>query len=218
MSVEHLAFLDKAGVSKWIFDSTRGYDLRLPRFLSSAPLLSNCEGENLTVVARCFPFLFVLRFQQCSEPQVDFCISETWEPRRLPSPQQHEAVVTLGGVSKPDSPNPLRSRVCLAEPLVEEILNVFVGMHFGFWLDAVAEDFAAHQLKYINDEASFHNILRDEAIADDAGTYTVDPLNLGGRTLDYPRCSMPVPPPRCTPRFAADRATQKPARRRQRSA
>jgi len=77
-----------------------------------------------------------------------------------------------------------------AELLVEEILNVFVGMHFGFWLDAVAEDFAAHQLKYINDEASFHNILRDEAIADDERTYTVDPLNFcipAGRVLNLSR-------------------------------
>jgi len=77
-----------------------------------------------------------------------------------------------------------------AEPLVEEILNVFVGMHFGFWLDAIAEDFAAHQLKYINDEASFHNILRDAAIEDDERTYKVDPLNPGipaGKVLNLSR-------------------------------
>ena len=77
-----------------------------------------------------------------------------------------------------------------AEALVEEILDIFVSMHFGFWLDAVAEDFAAHQLKYINEEASFHNILRDEAIADDDRTYKVDPLNPGipaGKVLNLSR-------------------------------
>jgi hypothetical protein len=63
-------------------------------------------------------------------------------------------------------------------------------MHFGFWLDAVAEDFVAHQLKYISDEASFHNILRDEAVADDDRTFVVDPLNPGipaGRVLNLSR-------------------------------
>jgi pyruvate,water dikinase len=77
-----------------------------------------------------------------------------------------------------------------AEALVDNILDVFVGMHFGFWLDAVAEDFAAHQFKYISERASFHNILRDEAIAEEERTFKVDPLNPGipaGKVLNLSR-------------------------------
>lgn len=63
------------------------------------------------------------------------------------------------------------------ELLADELLNVFSWMHFGFWLDSVVEEFAFEQLRYITNEGSFHNVLRDEAVADLPTDYMVDPQN-----------------------------------------
>ncbi|MGB2986476.1 MAG: PEP/pyruvate-binding domain-containing protein, partial [Phycisphaerae bacterium] len=36
--------------------------------------------------------------------------------------------------------------------VVEELINVFAWMHFGFWLDSIAESFACRQLRYIRND------------------------------------------------------------------
>ncbi len=59
--------------------------------------------------------------------------------------------------------------------VVKELINVFAWMHFGFWLDSVVESFACRQLRYIRNDGSFHNVLRDEAIADLDTDFHVDP-------------------------------------------
>ena len=70
----------------------------------------------------------------------------------------------------------LRSiNVSNVEQVVEELINVFTWMHFGFWLDCVVEDIAQRQLRYIRNDGSFHNVLRDEAVADPDKDYRVDP-------------------------------------------
>lgn len=74
--------------------------------------------------------------------------------------------------------------------LVDELLNIFSWMHFGFWLDSVVEEFAFDQLRYISNAASFHNVLREEAAADLPRDYRVDPLNPSipaGRILNLSR-------------------------------
>ncbi len=76
------------------------------------------------------------------------------------------------------------------EHLVEELLNVFSWMHFGFWLDAIVEEFAFRQLRYISNDASFHKVLREEAIRDLPRLYRVDVLNPGvpaGKILNLTR-------------------------------
>ena len=76
------------------------------------------------------------------------------------------------------------------ERLVDELLNVFSWMHFGFWLDAVVEEYAFRQLRYINNDASFHKILRDESIRGLPRQYCVDPRNPGvppGKILNLSR-------------------------------
>lgn len=76
------------------------------------------------------------------------------------------------------------------ELLADELLNVFSWMHFGFWLDSVVEEFAFEQLRYITNEGSFHNVLRDESVADLPDDYMVDPQNPdipAGRILNLSR-------------------------------
>lgn len=62
------------------------------------------------------------------------------------------------------------------EGVVDNLVDAFVWMHFGFWLDVVVEKFAAEQLQYISDDGSFHNMLRSEAVADRERLVSVDPL------------------------------------------
>jgi phosphohistidine swiveling domain-containing protein len=76
------------------------------------------------------------------------------------------------------------------ECLVDELLNVFSWMHFGFWLDSVIEEFAFRQLRYVSNEGAFHRILREESVRDLPRDYRVDPLNDGviaGKLLNLSR-------------------------------
>ncbi len=76
------------------------------------------------------------------------------------------------------------------ESVVEHFIDVFSWMHFGFWLDSVVEEFAFRQLRYISNEGSLHNVLRDEAVADMPRDFWVDPLNPAipaGRLLNLSR-------------------------------
>ncbi|NQU17783.1 MAG: hypothetical protein HQ564_06915 [Candidatus Saganbacteria bacterium] len=61
------------------------------------------------------------------------------------------------------------------EAVVDNLVEIFSWMHFGFWLDAIVGKFSFDQLKYVSDEGAFHNFLREEAAADWLCDETIDP-------------------------------------------
>ncbi len=72
----------------------------------------------------------------------------------------------MNGIERIDADN--------VEGFVDNLVEIFAWMHFGFWLDAVVDGYASRHLKYISNEGSFHNFLRSEAAAEGVGEI-IDP-------------------------------------------
>lgn len=60
--------------------------------------------------------------------------------------------------------------------VVDNLIEIFSWMHFGFWLDSVVDGLASRQLRHISDDGAFHSMLRSEAVAGREETESIDPL------------------------------------------